>query len=349
MRICVIGAGLFGATAAIYAARAGHEVHLLEARDALMAGATASTFSRLHRGAHYPRSPATGRESRRAEKSFRAEYGSAVVDGGIQCYMVPDHGSHVTVAEFRDFLDNEGLYFSEDNGVFTVEEPRVHLRALSELVRMKVAQAGVNVHLGCRINWRTARDLRDKFDRIIVAAYANMNDVLGRLDCPLTEYKYQVVERPVVLLPREFRETSIVVIDGPFGCLDPLDETGMHILGHVTESIHASNVGYRSYVPAHLASVINQGVISNPEHTRFREIVDGLAQYVPGVKGAVHVGSSYTVRAVLAHQEATDRRPTLVQACDAQVSTIFSGKLSTCVAAARTICDSLANVEREVA
>ena len=73
MKIAVVGGGLFGCTAAIYAARAGHEVHLLEAKRDLMRGATAGTFARGHRGYHYPRSPETGRESRRAEKSFRAE------------------------------------------------------------------------------------------------------------------------------------------------------------------------------------------------------------------------------------------------------------------------------------
>src|SRR3990167_4015800 len=112
-RIAVVCGGLFGSTAAIHAARAGHEVHLFEARPDLMLGATAGTYSRLHRGAHYPRDPATGRESRRAEKSFRAEYGACVIDGGRQLYVVPEQGSHVTVDEFRDFLDNEGLSFAE--------------------------------------------------------------------------------------------------------------------------------------------------------------------------------------------------------------------------------------------
>ena len=54
MRIAVIGGGLFGSTAAIYAARAGHDVHLFEAKPSLMLGATAGTYARLHRGYHYP-------------------------------------------------------------------------------------------------------------------------------------------------------------------------------------------------------------------------------------------------------------------------------------------------------
>ena len=52
MRIAVIGGGLFGSTAAIHLARAGHEVSLYDAKADLMCGATAATYARLHRGYH---------------------------------------------------------------------------------------------------------------------------------------------------------------------------------------------------------------------------------------------------------------------------------------------------------
>jgi hypothetical protein len=346
MRIAVIGGGLFGATAAIYAARAGHEVHLFEARDGLMQGASLTNSGRCHRGQHYPRSASTGRESRRAERSFRAEYGSAVVDGGRQLYIVPDRGSHVTVREFATFLDNEGLPFSEDDGIFAVVEPRINLDILAELVKRKVAGAGINVHY-CQ---RADTGMRDRFDRIIVATYSALNDTLTELGCQPAQYRFQVVERPIVRLAPEFRDTSIVVIDGPFGCVDPYDDTGYHALGHVTQTIHAQNTGTRAIAPPHLAPLVNEGFIPNAPYSRWRETAEDLARYIPGgLKVKEWMGSSYVTRAVLAHQEATDRRPTLVQSVDAQISTIFSGKLATCVAAARTICDSLANVEREVA
>lgn len=345
MRIAVVGGGLFGCTAAIYAARAGHEVHLYEAKPGLMLGATAGTFARLHRGAHYPRDAATGRESRRAEALFRAEYGAAIIDGGHQFYVVPDEGSHVSGEEFRQFLDDEGISFSEEDYVFRVQEPRVSLAGLGALVRQRVHDAGVRVHL----NTRATPDLRRNFDRIVVAAYSGMNEVLWQLDCPLEEYKFQVVERFVVLLPESFQGVSVVVVDGPFGCIDPLDETPLHIMGHVVYANHVENTGYRPVIPRHLLSLIDRGIIRNPPVSRYKEAVEDLARYIPEVEKAVYVGSSFVVRAVLAHQEKTDARPTLVRHLDEQVSTIFSGKLGTCVAAARAICDSLRVEQREAA
>ena len=333
MRVGVVGGGLFGSTAAIFAARAGHDVHLFEAKPELMCGATAGTYSRVHRGFHYPRHAPTGRESRRAEKSFRAEYGPAVIDDGYQFYVVPPHRSHVTVDEFRDFLDNENLAFSEDGGVFQVVEPRINLGVLQQMVRQIVHSAGVKVHLGAR----APSDLRRCFDRVVVAAYSGINAALLDLDIEPTEYKFQVVERPVVRLPPGFRDTSIVVVDGPFGCIDPLDEGGLHVLGHVVHTIHASNTGYHAEVPQHLAPLIDQGVIQNPPATRFAAVVDDLARYVPDVRAAEHVGSSFVVRAVLAGEEKTDRRPTIITRHDRQAVSIFSGKLGTACRAATEV------------
>lgn len=345
MRIAVIGGGLFGATAAIYAARAGHDVHLFEARDGLMQGASATNSARLHRGAHYPRSVATGYESRRAERLFRAEYGDAVIDGGRQLYIVPPTGSHVTVRQFADFLDCEGLPFSEDDGTFTVEEPRVNLTILAEVVKRKVAEAGVHVHLSTSAN----ASMRDRFDRIIVATYANLNTVLTELGCHPAEYRFQVVEKPIVRLAPEFRDTSIVVIDGPFGCVDPYDDTEYHALGHVTLTIHAQNTGTRAIVPPHLAPLVNEGFIPDAPYSRWREVAEDLARYIPRLKVLEWLGSSFVTRAVLANVETSDMRPTLVNHIDDQISTIFSGKLGTCVTTAREACDSLRVKEREAA
>ena len=336
MKIAVIGGGLFGSTAAIHAARAGHDVTLYEAKADLMCGATAATFARLHRGYHYPRSPETGRESRTAEESFRAEYGEAIIDGGLQSYVVAP-GGHVDAAGFRAFLQREDLPFFEDDGRFDVVEPRLDLHLLRDLVLAKVAEAGVKVCCGTRINRRQCWNLRENYDRIVVATYARLNEIFGKLGCETAEYKFQVVEKPIVSLAETFRNRSIVVIDGPFGCVDPLNDTGLHVLGHVAKTIHAENVGYRCQIPPHLESLLDRGAIANCPHSRFREVADDLARYIPGVEKAQHLGSMFTVRALLARQEATDARPTLVERMNSQVIRVFSGKLGTAVKAARDV------------
>jgi hypothetical protein len=346
MRVAVIGGGLFGCTAAIHLARAGHETHLFEAKSALMHGATAATFARLHRGYHYPRSPETGRESRQTEASFRAEYDEAVIDGGQQSYLVPALGSHVSASEFRAFLENEGLAFFQDGHRFSVVEPRIHIADLQSLVRRKVAEAGVTVHLGNRIKRGEAHRLRTRFDQVVIATYARLNEIEAGLAFEAEDYKFQVVEKPIVRLVPEMRNTSMVVIDGPFGCVDPLDRTGLHMLGHVTKTIHAENVGHRAEIPACLAALLDRGVITNCPFSRWRDVAGALARYIPEVDRAEYVGSSFTVRAVLAHKEATDERPTHVTRLDGQTLRVFSGKLGTAVRAAEEVVGMIGAAEK---
>jgi hypothetical protein len=356
MRIAVIGGGLFGCTAAIHAAREGNDVHLFEPMNGLMLAASGCSYYRLHRGYHYPRSPETGREGRQAERSFRDEYGQAVTCGGKQIYVIPNSDqSHVTADEFAKFVDDEGLPFQEIEDIlepwlyagraFSVAEPRINLPALTAMVRRNVDEAGVFV----RTNSCIPLGVRDQFDQIIVAAYAGSNNALMAMGCQPQEYKFQVVEKPVVLLPAEFRDTSVVVMDGPFGCVDPYDDSPLHVLGHVVHTVHAVNVGIAPIVPAPIEAMLHRGVIRNPETTRFPAVVNDLGRYISGIDQAIHVGSVFVLRAVLAGEEATDRRPTLVERVDDQVVRIFSGKLGTAVVAARAALSAVSGQKSKAA
>lgn len=337
MRVAIVGGGLFGCTAALVASRAGHDVHLFERAGDVMLGATAGTYSRLHRGYHYPRSPETGLESRLAERSFRAEYGASVIDGGRQTYIVAP-GGHVTPAQYGAFLDASDLRFTEEpDGVFEVVEPRIDLSVLTALVRQKIKSSSVSLHLGASPD--PAR-LRNDYDQIVVAAYSGINRVLENLGCQKRPYKFQVVERPVALLPETMRGRSIVVVDGPFGCLDPLDASPLHVLGHVKHTVHAENTGNHLVIPESLAPLIGAGLLRDCP-TKINEVVHGLAEFVPDVAKMVYAGSSFVVRAVLANVESTDERPTQVYRVDDQVISVFSGKLGTAVTAARSVSDLL--------
>jgi hypothetical protein len=342
MRVAVVGGGLFGCTAAAFAARAGHEVHLLEARGRLMGGATSACYYRLHRGYHYPRSPETGLESLAAEASFREEYGECVVDGGRQFYAIPPDAK-VTPVEFLKFMHRMRLPFdaADDCGlvegckVYRVGEPRIDAMMLAVLARRHAMEAGVHVHLGSEVT-----DALTGFDQVIVAAYAGTNRALKALGLPPTEYKFQVVEKPIARLGPDFVGASVVVMD--VCCVDPHQATDAHALGHVSETIHAENVGTEPEIPEHIRPHLECGVIRHweaPSHvtevSRIQGVVESIGAYIPAARSVEYTGSMYSVRAVLAGQEATDARPSLVTRLDDRVIRIFSGKLGTAVEAAK--------------
>jgi hypothetical protein len=106
-------------------------------------------------------------------------------------------------------------------------------------------------------------------------------------------------------------------------------------LGHVVHAIHATNVGYEPVIPSELAGYLNKGIIRNPAHTRFEKFVACGAPFIPVLEHAEHVGSMFTVRAVLPDRDDTDERPTLVESVSDRIIKIFSGKVGNCVEAGR--------------
>jgi hypothetical protein len=71
--------------------------------------------------------------------------------------------------------------------------------------------------------------------------------------------------------------------------------------------------------------------------TNFPLFVEAATQFLPDAGGLEHVGSMFTVRAVLPGLDRTDARPTRITRLDERVITVFSGKIGTCVRAANEV------------
>ena len=342
-RIAVIGGGIFGSTAAIYAARAGYEVHLFEEQADLLQAASGINQYRLHRGYHYPRSPETARAAIEGEKTFREEYGEAVMDGGRHLYAIAREGSKVNAAHCRTFFGAHALPYEEVavskeiadpeslEAIFKVSESWIDPHRLRALAKQKLAAAGVEVHAGTRV----ALSDTASFEWVVLATYANLNALIPEEFGTRQEYKFQVCEKPVIKLPSSFADTGIVVIDGPFTCVDPYGRTGLHVLGHVVHAVHVTNVGYLPEIPDALRPFLNRGVIERPLVTAWEKFVEDGSRFIPALAEAEHVGSLYTIRTVLPNLEKTDARPTVVSSFGNRYIRIFSGKIGNCVDAAR--------------
>lgn len=339
-RVAVVGGGIFGSTAAIHAARAGHEVHLFEEKQALLQAASGINQYRLHRGYHYPRSSETASSARDAERSFREEYGDSIISDGRNIYAIAREDSLVAADAFLDFCRAHGLGYTEmpierycnpETVALVVEgeEAWMDPGALRIQVEARLRESGVTVHLVTR----ATHDLLEAFDTVIVATYAHLNEVILHTDAH-QEYQFEVCEKPVVRL-NGLENTGIVVMDGPFMCADPLGRTGLHVLGNVVHAIHATNTGLAPQVPEEIMSLLNNGLIKKPAITNFKEFIEHGSRFIPALHDAEHVGSFYTIRTVLPRMEKTDARPTVVSRISDRYIRIFSGKIGNCVEAAR--------------
>lgn len=353
MRVAVVGGGLFGCTAATYAARDGHDVHVFERSGALLQAASAVNQFRLHEGYHYPRSADTVRECAAGLSSFRKEYGPAIFPGEQQYYGIASKGSLTSGDDFLSFLDANDLRYTKTTPDFVspdafecvvqVCESRLCPKTLSAIVHEQLQKNSVTVHTNASAHIR----LRDEFDHIIVAAYASMNDAMIPLRGTVRTYQYELVEKVALRMPPRFDGVGFVVMDGPFCCVDPLGSHGMHVMGHVEHAIHATNVGMSPRVPEHLAPYLNKGVIRASENaqfgalTRYKAFIESGGRFIPGLKQATHLGSMFTVRTVLPNREHDDARPTIVERIDNQLTRVFSGKLGTACQAAERVVQTL--------
>lgn len=348
--IAIIGAGIFGVTTALLLESKGYDVHIYEKEKDIFEAATGINQYRIHRGYHYPRSFETISSSLISETSFRDWYQGSILDHFEHNYAIAKEGSKVDAKQYEDTLSRFNLSFEKINqpllneesieSVYKVKESLVDIVKLKSNVKEKLGNSKIKIFFSNQVS---ADELKSKYDFIIVSAYAGINSALGR-NIKHDIYQYEICEKPVIELPLEFKNVSIVVMDGPFTCIDPLRDTGLHVMGNVVHAIHSTNTGDLPEIPRKIRGLLNSGIIKNPEVTNFNLFMETANYFMPKTKNAKHIGSMFTIRTVLPFVDSTDTRPTLVRRIDDQVISIFSGKLSNCVKAAE---DTLAIIEGE--
>lgn len=344
----IVGGGIFGATAAIELASRGQNVVLYERHPQLFREATGINQYRVHKGYHYPRSRETASECRDSSESFARVYRQAIVPkrSGIRhFYAIASKDSLTTANEFIQFVDGIGLPYRRAEPLpgtdltLEVEEELFDPARLREMVATRMKASGVDVRLGLAA---TTEDL-DRYDSAIVATYANLNDWC---DAP-RNYQYELCEKPVLKLPDQYRMKSIVIMDGPFMCIDPYGSTELHVMGNVVHAIHNRNVGPRAEIPPGYETLLNKGVVANPHITNIDKFISSATRFFPGIEQAVHVGSMFTIRTVLPNRDSDDARPTIVEWLDDRRLIVFSGKICTSIHAARTAANLLAAGQRK--
>ena len=343
VRVAVVGGGIFGATSAIELARHGFTVDLFEQNHDLLLGASGINQYRLHRGYHYPRSPETVESCLESESDFREMYASAIIDDVEHYYCIAKKGSRTSADEFVELCNVEGLELAESSCDLVRKAPiELCVRAKESLVdpeilrsdcRSKLRSLKVNVHLDTRADSR----LLHSYDFMVVCTYSSLNEFLvdGFADTQ-QDYQFELCEKPVARLPKTFDHKSVVVMDGPFMCIDPFGRTGLFVLGNVVHAIHQTNVGKYPEIDEQYRSLLNVGVIENPPVTHFDRFISSAGEFFQDNVGeAEHIGSMFTIRSVLPYKDDTDERPTMVRQVGDRMVTIFSGKFGTSVQAAK--------------
>ena len=342
MRIAIVGGGIFGITASIILAK-NHQVELFEKNNELLQSASGSNQYRIHRGYHYPRSPDTVNDIIESESSFKEIFSDAMLTDFEHYYCIAKENSLTSAKQFLDFCNKFQLEYTPSQLQFMnkdsiemcirVKESVYDPEKLKQLCWKKLKDQNVKTHLGNKVN----DNLFEKFDRVVICTYAGINQLLKQYPTQQNEYQFELCEKPVVKLPESFKNKSVVIMDGPFMCIDPLGNTGLHLLCNVVHEIHQTNIGKYPSINKKFVDLIDKGIVKNPSQTNFPKFIESTIDFIPEITKAKHVGSMFTYRAVPPRVEETDARPTIVKEINNKIVTIFSGKITTCVEAARKV------------
>jgi len=341
MKIAIIGTGFYGSSLAITLSKK-FQVDLYEKESKIFNGASSCNQFRFHSGYHYPRSQKTVNEINKSKKDFINFFTHRVFENTINYYSIA-RKSKVNFAKYKKFLKKNKLFFKEVEllkGVSTIEksilvrEKILNLKKTKNILKKKIKKNKIKLLLDTEFK---KKDII-KYDKIIVATYANNNSVLSKLGVTnLSINKYQLVEKILIKLPKKFEKKSFVVMDGNFVCVDPFLGTKYHLLSDVRLSKLETVTSILPKFSSSKKYFLNKGVIRNIKISRFKKFISNSSKYLPFLKHAKYIGSMFVVRALKKDKEKTDERVTSINHHTNKIISIFSGKWNNCVYLAKNL------------
>ena len=336
MNIAIVGGGIFGTVMACKIAEE-HTVHLYEQHKDILQEASDVNQCRIHRGYHYPRSNLTTSSVIKAENSFIKYFSNAVMKNTDNYYCISKEGSFTSATKYIAFCKQFNLEF-EPTKLDIINPESIDLcvkvnenlfdhALLKKDINEKLEKNGVHIHLSTK----ASADMLKQYDHSIVSTYSNNNSLLEQYPKFQKNYQFELCEKVFVKLPISFHQKSVLIMDGPFMSIDPVGSTGSFIIGDVVNTVIQQNVGKYPVIDERYIKLLNKGIIKNPEFTNFPEFIKSGKKFFPELDEAKYLGSSFSIKTVLPNIDKTDDRPTVVEQINDKMTTVFSGKILTCV------------------
>ena len=329
----IIGGGFYGLSIAIYLTK--HlglkKVLVIEKDNDYMQRASYNNQARIHNGYHYPRSLLTGIRSRINLPIFVQDYPEAVVSNFDKYYAVARAFSKVSAKQFYKFSERIGSEIGpaptdikelfnpkliED--VFKVKEYAFDSHKLKQILLKKIEQLPVDLILGAEVIEINKTDrnmikvvldsgIEIETDKVFNCTYSLINKVNVNSKIPTIPLKHELVEMCLVELPKEIKDTSVTVMDGPFFSFMPFPDRGLTTLSHVRYTPHSEwkdGEGHirngHDYLDHEITKI-----------THFEQMKADVVRYMPVFKDVQYKDSLWEIKTVLPKSEGDDSRPIL--------------------------------------
>lgn len=357
----IIGAGLYGLYSALFCAKLGQTVLVLECDDEAFKRATYINQARVHMGYHYPRSISTAVKSRGYFDRFNEDYGFCVHSEFDQVYATSANFSWTNAEQFKKFCNDANImcddapvskYFKDNmcDGAFLTKEytydaqilKNYFLTELDKYKNVEIRYSSVITAINnngseYEIELKDSQSVSTQF--LLNATYAGVNQILKMLSLEPFGIKYELCEIILCTVSDELNNTGLTVMDGPFFSIMPFGKTGLHSLTSVTFTPHITSYDAVPTFPCQAKS----GGFCSPERLgncndcpakpqSAWPFMSNLARkYMKESLKFEYVSSLFSMKPILKASEIDDSRPTVIKKFSENPTfvSVLSGKINT--------------------
>lgn len=359
----IIGAGLYGLYSALFCAKRGEKILLLEMESSPFQRATYINQARVHQGYHYPRSLSTAIKSAGYFERFNKDYAFCINKQFEQIYATSSNYSWTNAAQFIDFCRsakipceelNPNRYFKRGmcDGAFLTREYTYDAEKLCCFITGELSQyKGASVQYGVSIQSirkdggtiGIAYDYQDKVcfveSRFVLnATYASTNQILSIFGGKCFPIKYELCEIILCSVNESMKQYGFTVMDGPFFSIMPFGMTGKHSLTSVTFTPHSASY---NICPEFDCQNLNDGcsthrlgncnLCASKPGTAFAYMSHLARKYLRDEYQFYYERSLFSVKPILVRAEIDDSRPTIIrkECTEPTFVSVLSGKINT--------------------
>lgn len=357
----ILGAGLYGLYSALFCAKRGEKVLVLEHDSAPFKRATYINQARVHMGYHYPRSYSTAIKSAHYFERFMNDYAFCVLTEFDKIYATSANFSWTSAEQFMKFCKAAGIrcddinpsrYFNDRmcDGAFLTREYTYDANILKEYFLKELGYyPNVEIKYNVRIDsikqtsthFQLTLEDGENFstDFLLNATYASCNQILDKLGYEPFKIKYELCEIILCKVSDKLKNVGITVMDGPFFSIMPFGKTGYHSLTSVTFTPHVTS--YDS-LPTFDCQIKSSGFCSpeqlgncndcpaKPE-SAWTYMSNMARKYLKDEYEFEYAQSLFSMKPILKASEIDDSRPTVIKQYSSNPTfiSVFSGKINT--------------------
>lgn len=357
----IIGAGIYGLYAALFCAKKGEKILVLEKDSEAFKRATYINQARVHMGYHYPRSYSTAIKSAGYFERFNKDYGFSILSDFDQVYATSSDFSWTNAEQFKQFCSNANIkcdeisstkYFKNGmcDGSFLTREYTYDAQILKEYFIREISKfSNVSIRYNSEID--TIKKLDDAYEIVLKSSekytsgyvlnstYAGVNQILNKLGYENFKIKYELCEIILCTVSEQFKNVGITVMDGPFFSIMPFGKTGYHSLTSVTFTPHKTS--YEN-VPTFECQKKSNGFCTTSSLGNCNDCpakpesawpyMSNLAKkYLKPEYEFKYVKSLFSMKPILKASEIDDSRPTVIKQFSNNPTfiSVLSGKINT--------------------